>query len=83
MNYQVTELNEELKTYLQKRNLEKKWTKAKFWLEKNLSYPSLNFEKILLKSTCFYSFRLDKKFRGLCIINKNTIEIIAFTKHYE
>ena len=83
MRYRVRKLKPSLEKYLVKRGLVKKWGKAVFFLEDNLSHPSLNFEKIILKRTVFYSFRLDNKYRGICVLGGNEIEIIAFTNHYE
>lgn len=69
--------------FLKKHDLEKKWFKIKNLLENNLRHPSLNFEKIIIKSTAVYSFRLDEKYRGVCFFKENnTIEVIAFTNHY-
>jgi len=83
MRYRVRKLKPHLEKYLVKRGLVKKWDKAIFSLEDNLSYPSLNFEKIILKKTVFYSFRLDSKYRGVCVLDRDEIEIVAFTNHYE
>lgn len=80
--YKIREINQKLENYLKKHRLSKKWEKVKLLLEDNISHPSLNFEKIILKRTIFYSFRLDKKYRGICIIHKGEIEIIVFTNHY-
>lgn len=83
MGFKVRKINSRLEKWLFKRGLVKKWEKARFFLENDLGYPSLNFEKIVLKRTVFYSFRLDDKYRGLCILAGDEIEVIAFTKHYE
>ena len=83
MDYTIKPLKPRLNKYLKKHNLAKKWAKIICLLENNLSHPSLNFEKIILKSVIFYSFRIDKKYRGICILNKNNIEIILFTNHYK
>ncbi|NCF74909.1 MAG: hypothetical protein GWO87_00255 [Xanthomonadaceae bacterium] len=83
MKYKIKHIKSHLNIYLNKHRLCKKWEKAKNFLENDLSHPSLNFEKIILKDTVFYSFRLDKKYRGICILDKNNIEIILFTNHYK
>ena len=83
MKYTVKPLKINLNKYLEKHNLSKKWIKVNYFLENNLSHPSLNFKKIIFKSTIFYSFRIDKKYRGICILNKNNIEIILFTNNYQ
>ena len=82
MNYVIKPLKLHLNEYLRKHSLVKKWKKIAFLLENNLSHPSLNFEKIILKSIIFYSFRVDKKYRGICILEKNDIEVVLFTNHY-
>ena len=83
MEYKIKPLKPHLIKYLGKHNLSKKWEKAKYFLANNLSRHSLYFKKIVFKHTVFYSFRLDKKYRGICIFDRNTIEIILFTNHYE
>ena len=83
MKYAVKPIKPRLSKYLDKYNLSEKWEKAKNFLANDLSHPSLNFEKIILKSTVFYSFKLDKKYRGICILSKGQIEIILFTNHYK
>ncbi len=81
--YKIKKINQKLENYLKKHLLSKKWEKIRILLEDNISHPSLNFEKIILKRTVFYSFRLDKKYRGICIICKGEIEVILFTNHYK
>lgn len=83
MQIKICTLSNELDQYLKKYRLEKKWQKAKLFLENSLTHPSLNFEKIIFKRTVFYSFRLDKKYRGICIFEKGTIEVVLFTNHYQ
>ena len=81
-SYIIKPLKADLKNYLEKHSLEKKWQKAKLTLEINPAYPALNFEKVVLEGIVFYSFRLDKKYRGICLLNGGEFEIIAFTNHY-
>ncbi|MDP3900376.1 MAG: hypothetical protein Q8Q23_04825 [bacterium] len=83
MAYIIKVLSARLINYLTKYRLDKKWLKVKSLLESSLSHPSLHFKKVMLKGTVFYSFRLDKKYRGICIIKGNIIEIILFTDHYK
>lgn len=83
MKYKVKPIKPRLSKYLDKYDLFEKWEKAKNFLANDLSHPSLNFEKIILKSTVFYSFRLDKKYRGICLLDKGQIETILFTNHYK
>jgi hypothetical protein len=83
MRCKIKKLKPHLERYLVKHSLVAKWQKVRFLLENDLSHPSLHFKKIALKSTVFYSFRLDKKYRGICIFAKDMIEIIIFTNHYD
>jgi len=80
----IKELREDLKKYLKKHNLQKKYEKAKELFESDPFYPSLNTELLEPKDRLIYSFRLDRKYRALFIYTgKNEIEIIAFTNHYK
>ncbi|MFH1413129.1 MAG: hypothetical protein ABIG10_03855 [bacterium] len=83
MTYIILPIRHDLANYLIKHGLVKKWQKVKQFLANDLSHPSLNFKKIILQGTIFYSFRLDKKYRGICVLTNNRIEIIMFTKHYQ
>ena len=83
MNYNIQQLSSKLEKYLIKHDLEKKWKKTKYFLEINLAHPSLNFEKIILKRMIFYSFGLDNKYRGICTLEEDEIEVIFFTNHYQ
>ena len=66
----IKPLREDLKKYLQKHNLEKKWDKAKKLFENDPFYPSLNTELLEPKDRLIYSFRLDKKYRVIFIYRK-------------
>ncbi len=80
----IKPIRDDLKTYLKKHNLEKKYVKSKKLFEKDPFYPSLNTEILEPKDRLIYSFRLDKKYRAIFIYtSNNTIEIIAFTNHYK
>jgi Txe/YoeB family toxin of Txe-Axe toxin-antitoxin module len=79
----IQKLSQDLEEYLIKHGLQKKWKKVKYYLEQDISHPSLNFEKIILEGKIYYSFRLDHKYRGICILEKDTIEIFFFTNHYK
>lgn len=83
MGCQIKPLKSHLVRYFTKRFLNEKWEKVKKLLESDLSHPSLHFKKIIFRHTVFYSFRLDKKYRGICILKNNIIEIILFTSHYK
>ena len=59
----IKELRDDLKEYLKKHNLEKKFKKAKQLFELDPFYPSLHTELLEPKDRLIYSFRLDKKYR--------------------
>jgi len=80
----IKELREDLKLYLKKHNLEKKYVKAKKLFEFDPFYPSLNTELLEPKERLIYSFRLDKKYRVIFIyVEKDLVEVIAVTNHYK
>ena len=79
----VSEIRDDIKKYIKKHGLSKKWEKAKKLFEADPSHPSLNTELLEPKHHLIYSFRIDKKYRTLFIsLPKDKIEILAVTKHY-
>jgi len=79
----ISELRQDIKEYLIKHGLLKKWHKAKSLFESNPLHPSLNTELLEPHQRGIYSFRLDKKYRALFLcLSENEVEIIAVTKHY-
>ncbi|MBU4421178.1 MAG: hypothetical protein KKH84_09285 [Proteobacteria bacterium] len=79
----ISELRDDIKKYIKKYGLSKKWEKAKKLFEKNPSHPSLNTELLEPKHRLIYSFRIDRRYRALFIcLPEDTIEILAVTKHY-
>ena len=78
----IVDLREDLKKYIQKHGLSKKWEKVKTVFENDPSHPSLKTELLEPKHRLIYSFRIDIKYRALFIcLPNNKIEIIAITKH--
>ncbi|MFH1841101.1 MAG: hypothetical protein ABH807_03030 [Candidatus Shapirobacteria bacterium] len=77
-------MSKRLENYLRVHRLTKKYQKQIAILEKNARHPSLNLEILEPKNRGIYSFRLDKKYRGLFIHRDDlkAIEIIAITCHY-
>ena len=76
----IIDLRDDIKKYLQKHGLSRKWEKAKKLFEKD---PSLNTELLEPKHRLIYSFRIDKKYRALFIyLPEGKVEILAVTKHY-
>jgi Txe/YoeB family toxin of Txe-Axe toxin-antitoxin module len=79
----ITELREDIREYIKKQGLLRKWHKAKSLFENNPSHPSLNTELLEPRHRGIYSFRIDLKYRALFICQTESIvEIIAVTKHY-
>jgi hypothetical protein len=80
----IHELREDIKKYLEARNLIRKWEKAKKLFEENPEHPSLHTELMEPRHRLIYSFRTDKKYRALFIcLSEKDIEVIAGTNHYK
>ena len=79
----IKPLRKDIKEYLGKHNLLKKWEKVKTLFEKNISHPSLNTELLEPKWRGIYSFRIDKKFRALFFFDGESVEVFSVTKHYK
>jgi len=79
----ITELREDIREYIKKHGLLRKWHKARSLFENNPSHPSLHTELLEPRHRGIYSFRIDIKYRALFICQSESIvEIIAVTKHY-
>ena len=79
----ITELREDIREYIKKHGLLRKWHKARSLFENNPSHPSLNTELLEPRHRGIYSFRIDIKYRALFIcLSESIVEIIAVTKHY-
>ncbi|MFH1546514.1 MAG: hypothetical protein ABIE14_04005 [Patescibacteria group bacterium] len=76
-------LRDDLKKYIQKHNLAKKWEKAKTTFEKDIRYPSLHTELLKPYWRGIYSFRLDKKYRALFFTKNGKAEVFQITNHYK
>lgn len=80
----ILPIHPEIKEYLKKRNLEKKFEKQKKLFEKNPLYPSLKTELLEPRKMRIWSFRIDHKYRALFIYRqKDIIEIIDVNDHYQ
>ena len=80
----ILPLHPQLKKYLQKHNLEKKFIKQKHLFEENYKHRSLHTELLKPKKMKIYSFRLDKKYRAIFIYtDENSVEIIDINSHYQ
>lgn len=80
----VKPLKNNLKEYLSRRNLEKKFAKQLAFFILDPRYPSLNTEVLEPREKKVYSFRIDKKFRAIFIFTApDEMEIIDINPHYE
>lgn len=80
----VKPLRIDLKRYLTKHRLEKKFAKQLSLFLINPRHPSLNTERLEPKHLKIYSFRVDRKYRAIFIFAKtNEIEVIDINPHYE
>lgn len=74
----------EIKKYLRKRNIEKKFEKQRRLFEKNPFHPSLKTELLEPRKMRIWSFRVNRKYRAIFIFReKDTIEIIDVNDHYQ
>jgi len=80
----ILPLHQEIRDYLKKRKLEKKFAKQKNLFEKNPFYPGLETELLEPKKMRIWSFRIDRKYRAIFIFReRDIIEIIEVNKHYQ
>ena len=80
----ILPLHPEIKEYLKKRNIEKKFEKQIKFFKQNPFYPSLETELFEPRRMRIWSFRIDRKYRAIFIYReKNTIEIIDVNDHYQ
>lgn len=82
-NITVRPVKRSIRDYLRQHRLEKKFQKAVDLFEQDFNHPSLNVELLKPKHLRVYSFRIDRKYRAIFILNAGEIEIIAVTNHYE
>ena len=80
----ILSIHSEIREYLRKRGLEKKFEKQKQLFEQNPFYPSLQTELLEPRKMRIWSFRIDRKYRAIFIFReKDTIEIIDVNDHYQ
>lgn len=81
---EIVAIHSEIKAYLKKRGLEKKFEKQKRFFEKNPFYPSLETELLEPREMRIWNFRIDRKYRAIFIFRKkDTIEIFDVNNHYK
>lgn len=80
----VKTLKSRLARYIKIHNLVRKYDKQVILLEQNIKHPSLNTEKLMPKEFGLYSFKVDRKYRGIFTITKEgQIEIVDINDHYQ
>ncbi len=80
----IKPIRKDLESFLDKRNLTKKWKKAKRLFEANPRHPSLHVEILEPKSRGISSFRIDLKYRALFFIDaEGMVEVFKITNHYK
>lgn len=81
---EVLSIHAEIRTYLKKRRLERKFEKQIVLLKESPFHPSLKTELLEPKNMRIWSFRIDKKYRAIFIFRqKELIEIIEVNNHYQ
>jgi len=79
----IRSLNDRLKVYLVRHQLERKFIKQIKLFQQNPQYPSLHTELLEPKSEGVYSFRIDRRYRVLFIIINSEAEIVEINDHYQ
>ncbi|MBU3925879.1 hypothetical protein KJ763_01785 [Patescibacteria group bacterium] len=80
----ILPVNSEIKKYLKKHELEKKFQKQIKLFQENVFYPSLETELLEPKQMRIWSFRIDRKYRAVFIFReKDLVEIVTINNHYK
>ena len=79
----VEALNPKLQRYLASHGLEKKFKKQIALLKQDVFSKGLNFEKLVPHHLGLYSFRLDRQYRAICVIDGDCVEIVDVNNHYQ
>ena len=81
---EIKPLRFDLLKYLRERDLLRKYQKQAELFSKNYHHPSLHTEILEPKSLRIYSFRIDRKYRAIFILNEpGKAEIIDINDHYQ
>ena len=82
-NYPVVLSFSEILVYAKDHNILSKFKKAFKYLALDIRHSSLKTELLNPKHKGIYSFRVDKKYRGMFFFNKKwEIEVFSVTNHY-
>ncbi len=78
----IEPLNSRLQRYVVSHGLEKKLKKQLALLKQDVFNKGLNFEKLVPHPLGLYSFRLDRQYRAICVVEGNGLEIVDINNHY-
>jgi Txe/YoeB family toxin of Txe-Axe toxin-antitoxin module len=78
----IEPLRNDLKQYIKKRSLIRKWNKSVQLFEDNIRHPSLHVELLEPHWRGIHSFRIDKKYRALFFVRRGVVEVFQITNHY-
>lgn len=80
----ILPIHQEIKEYLEKRCLEKKFEKQKLLFEQNSFHPSLETELLEPREMRVWSFRIDRRYRAIFVFRgSDVVEIIDVNNHYK
>ena len=80
----IEPLRPDIREYLRRRQLIKKWDKASALFGRDIRHQSLNVELLEPHWRGIYSFRIDRKYRALFFLTqRGTAEVFAVTNHYK
>ena len=77
-------LHKDIRKYLERKKLKRKFEKQEKLFEKNPFHPSLKTELLEPKKRRIWSFRIDRKYRAIFIfLNRDAVEITDVNNHYK
>lgn len=80
----VKSLRSDLEKYLKQHNLLGKFNKQVSLFKQNPRHPSLHTEVLEPRSLRIYSFRIDRKYRVIFILESlDEVEIVDINNHYQ
>jgi len=81
---QILPLHPDIKKFLLKRGLGKKFAKQVKFFQQNPFHKSLNTEMLEPKYLRIWSFRVDKKYRAIFIFrDSETAQVLDVNNHYK
>jgi len=81
---QIMPLHKDIRKYLERKKLKRKFEKQEKLFEKNPFHPNLKTELLEPKKMRIWSFRIDRKYRAIFIfLNRDAVEITDVNNHYK